>query len=568
MRAVRRRVLLGVAAVALIALFLPRPAFAATFVVDSTGDESDDNLLDGICHTAAGTCTLRAAIEQANALAGADTITFNIPGAGVHTITPSSPLPALTDDAGVTIDGYTQPGSSPNTLMVGDNAVLMIEINGAAAGAFASGLRVQGSSARIRGLVINAFGRGISIENGFGHQIGGCFLGTDPTGTIARGNRIGIVVDFSPAAVVVVGADAASLPLVAVIGAPDSAERNILSGNSSDGLGFLGITNCLVQNNYVGIDSSGGLALPNQGNGVVLSVTALVTVGGAIPEAGNVVSGNVGSGILMAFGSGNRVESNRIGTDATGGAAIPNGTGIQLILESSGDFLFGNLVSGNTFYGIRVFRSAATVISGNRVGTDVSGTAPLGNGQSGVFILASSFGVSVGAGAPNIIAFNGGSGVSVGADASDASNDNRISGNSIHDNGRLGIDLGDDGVTPNQDCNTGRGPNLLQNFPVLTNAVSAGGTTTIDGELNSVPNSRFFIEFFSNTRCNPSGYGQGETFIGATSVMTDGSCNASFEATLPQSLPAGTFVTATATDAIGNTSEFSACRPVAIALKF
>ncbi len=120
---------------------LAMSASAATFVVNSVGDESDADLMDGICLTALGTCTLRAAIEQANASAGADTIAFNIPGSGVQTISPASPLPPLTDDAGVTIDGYTQPGSSPNTLVVGDDAVLLIEIEGTNAGMSANGLR-------------------------------------------------------------------------------------------------------------------------------------------------------------------------------------------------------------------------------------------------------------------------------------------------------------------------------------------------------------------------------------------------------------------------------------------
>jgi parallel beta-helix repeat protein len=264
----------------------------------------------------------------------------------------------------------------------------------------------------------------------------------------------------------------------------------------------------------------------------------------------------------MAFGGGNVIESNYIGTDASGRTAIPNGTGVQLILESSGDYLLGNLISGNAFYGIRVFRSVATVISGNRVGTDITGTLPLGNGRSGIFALASSFDLLIGGGSPNRIAFNGGSGVSIGVDSSDASNDNRISGNSIHDNGRLGIDLGDDGVTANNDCDAGRGPNLLQNFPVLTNAVSFGGSTIVDGALNSVPNSTFQVELFSNTLCDPSGYGEGQTYLGSTFVRTDSSCNANFEVTLPVNVAPGSFLTATATDAAGNTSEFSACRPV------
>src|SRR6187455_523083 len=97
----------------LLALAWALPLSAATFTVDSTGDESDANTGDNVCQTAGGTCTLRAAIEQANATAGADTIAFAIPGSGVHTITPQSVLTAVVDAA--TIDGYTQPGSSPNT---------------------------------------------------------------------------------------------------------------------------------------------------------------------------------------------------------------------------------------------------------------------------------------------------------------------------------------------------------------------------------------------------------------------------------------------------------------------
>jgi hypothetical protein len=95
-------------------------ARAATFTVTNTGDS--------------GPGSLRQAILDANAAPGADAIAFNIPGRGVHAIGPLSPLPALTDDAGVTIDGYTQPGASPNTLAIGDNAVLLVELNGALAG--------------------------------------------------------------------------------------------------------------------------------------------------------------------------------------------------------------------------------------------------------------------------------------------------------------------------------------------------------------------------------------------------------------------------------------------------
>src|SRR6266508_4507421 len=157
-----------VAGVALLALgsgLLAAAVSAATFVVNSTGNEPDADVSDGLCVTALGACTLRAAIEQANALPGADTIAFNIPGSGVHTVSAATPLPALTDIAGVTIDGYTQPGSSPNTLAIGNDAILTIEIDGSSAGENVDGLTVNGLYATIRGLVVNRFSRtGIAIR--------------------------------------------------------------------------------------------------------------------------------------------------------------------------------------------------------------------------------------------------------------------------------------------------------------------------------------------------------------------------------------------------------------------
>jgi CSLREA domain-containing protein len=545
---------------------------AATFVVDSTGDEPDKDINDGLCQTAVGTCTLRAAIEQANALAGADTIAFNIPGAGVHTIGPASPLPALTDDAGVTIDGYTQPGSKPNSLLIGSDTVLTIEIDGTAAGQSTNGLTIQGISATVRGLVINRFTQGgIAITSGYGHQIGGCFLGTDATGTVARANLNGLSIDFDPFAAAIAG-DAASLPRVAVIGGLDPSDRNLLSGNIDFGVESDVCANCLIQNNYIGTDASGDAAVPNE-IGVFLKAGQVILGGGDLFAGGrfagaNVISGNPGTGVLLEFGGQRLVTGNLVGTDAGGVAAIPNGSGIET-LAAWGDFVSGNLVSGNARDGIRVFYgSSRTFIGGNRIGTDLSGNLPLGNSRSGVAITASSVGNLVGIGTPNTIAYNDGSGVSVGYDTTDASNDNSIFGNSIHDNGGLGIDLGEDGVTGNNDCDNGRGPNLLQNFPVLKSAAPSGGSTTITGTLNSVPNSNFTIDFYSNARCDPSGYGEGETYLGAIQVMTDGSCSAAFEAILPVTVVPGFVVTATATDWANNTSEFSACRPVTVGQGF
>ena len=118
---------------ALSELLQPTARAASTFTVNSTGDGADSNTSDGVCNDGSGNCTLRAAIEQSNATPGTDTIAFNIPGSGVRTIAPATDLPTVTDLT--VIDGYTQPGSSANTLAEGDNAVLLVELSGATLGA-------------------------------------------------------------------------------------------------------------------------------------------------------------------------------------------------------------------------------------------------------------------------------------------------------------------------------------------------------------------------------------------------------------------------------------------------
>ena len=171
----------------------------------------------------------------------------------------------------------------------------------------------------------------------------------------------------------------------------------------------------------------------------------------------------------------------------------------------------------------------------------------------------------------NIVAFNGGTlcdanhaGVIVRGSGATG---NAILGNSIFSNGGLGIDLtvpfdGPCGVTPNHHCVSVAGPNNFQNYPILTSASSGGGSTTIQGSLDSVPNTTYRIEFFDNHQCHPSGNGSGETFIGSTDVTTDGNCTAPISVTFQVNVQSGHVITATATDPSGNTSEFSACVPV------
>jgi hypothetical protein len=123
----------------------------------------------------------------------------------------------------------------------------------------------------------------------------------------------------------------------------------------------------------------------------------------------------------------------------------------------------------------------------------------------------------------------------------------------------LGIDLGDNSVTPNDPGDGDTGANELQNFPELFAVYGTGLSTTVEGVLNSTPDTKFRIEFLANADCDPSGYGEGNTSIGAAMVLTDGSGDASFTAYFEVEVPAGGWVTATATDPDSNTSEFSAC---------
>jgi hypothetical protein len=166
-------------------------------------------------------------------------------------------------------------------------------------------------------------------------------------------------------------------------------------------------------------------------------------------------------------------------------------------------------------------------------------------------------GNAVGGTAPNTIANNGGDGVFVSAGTGNA-----VRSNSLYGNAGLGLDLGTDGVTPNDPGDSDTGPNGLQNFPVVTFAGSGGGSTTVQGSLNSTPSSSFTVEFFSNPSCDGSSNGEGKVFLGSAAVATNGSGNASFDQSFATEVAQGDVVTATATDGSGNTSEFSACQVV------
>lgn len=460
-------------------------------VVTSTADPGD-----GFCDRFG--CTLREAMTAVNLTSQPQTISFNLPGPGPHTIQLTSMLPTITN--AVVIDGYTQPGAQPNTNPFPQplNTVLQVEVRG-------GGFSFNWPGTVIRGLAING-GSGIQVI-GRGTAVQGNFIGTDVTGTVAKGGN-GVWIGF-------IGN--------ATVGGGNPAERNLLSGLGSAVDATYGIGS--VSGNYIGTDISGTRAL---GNGSAI-------VAGSFPQGEirrlgvnqNLISGN-GGAISLGDGFGS-VTNNLIGTDWTGTLPLPNG-GNGVSMNTYGNNVSGNLIAYNPGHGIRV--------------------------SSGSFIQSGS------AIRNNTIIHNGGAGVMV------TNGYVAITQNQMRANGGLGIDLGNDGVTPNDLRDSDVGPNALQNYPILQLVTNGATGATLQGFFQGQTNQTITVEFFENLACDPAGYGEGETFLQRQTLNTDATGRAYFTFTTPNQLPWGHGLTATATADYAystsashpTTSEFSACR--------
>ena len=529
-----------------------RVGFAFNVIVN-TRDDDDDG---GANRTVQG--SLRQFLQNSNAVVGLASSLFNIPtsdagydgtGNGEFTIVPDSGLDTIVDP--VILDASTQPGYA---------GAPIVELNGGSAGGGASGLHVVAGSSTIRSLVINRFDAdGIALETVGGNTIENCYLGLNVSGTTDLGNADnGILIDTGSSG--------------NTIGSPGAG--NVISGNDKRGVDIVTEGNTL-RGNQIGVSASGAAAIGNKNEGIRITDAANNVIGGAGAGAGNVISANdQGIKVDKSASTGTLIHGNRIGTDSSGSADLGNKkTGIQ-IQDASGTLVGGsaagegNLISGNDSHGIEINKAGATasVIFGNRIGTDASGTAALGNGEHGILIKKDALDNTVGgtaAGQANTIAFNLGGGVVI---AGDADPGNRISGNSIFRNTDLGIDLKDDGVTNNDSGDGDNGANDLQNYPVLTSADSVGPSTTVVGTLNSTPGTTFTLEFFADSMPDATGHGEGQVYLGSDSVTTDASGNVSFTSVLPTATPVGGEVSATTTNPGNSTSEFSANVTASVAL--
>jgi hypothetical protein len=460
--------------VALVLAHAASAASAALYPVTNTND--------------AGAGSLRQAILDANANPGPHAIQFLIPGDELHVITPLSELPPLLNETIVT--GLTEEGAEclawPPTLRV--------ILDGAQAGAGASGLRVFGDDSLVVGLVIRNFsGFGLEIQNNEAVAVRCNFIGVSALGDVALPNASGGILVFSS--------------VNSRIGGTFESERNLVSGNGAAGIAIAGLSGSTeVIGNYIGTDVDGLAALPNATGVQVTSPD--VTVGGFAPDGGNLISGNDGAGIAIfdEGASGVLVFGNRIGLDAEGEPTLGNGTGIAVSGGASDALIgatllpnLGNQIAGNAGHGVNLFNDETTL---------------------GI----------------------------------------RIRGNRIHDNGALGIALDGAGLTPtpNDPGDADTGPNRLQNFPELASAAAGEGGLAVSYFVPSDPAESAYPLTVDLYVADGDGE-EGRTWLGADSfdeadhaagVPKEMGVTVLFAGDLPR-------VVATATDAEGNTSEFS-----------
>ena len=546
--------LLGVLTLSFLALGTAN-AYAVTFTVDTDVNGTDSVPGDGFCDTGSAECTLHAAIEEANALAGADTIEFNIPGGGVRTITPTIDLPDITEN--ILIDGESQPGSVCGTLVPTNKVsntphTLLIEIDASQITSSVLRLESQSEDSTLRGLVINSVQNNMaalemtSVNNLSNTTVECNYLGTDSSGYTAPANSgTGIF-------------------------ANDSMEHsfirnNLISGNSySTGLSIGGGDN-QISGNLIGTTADGSSALGNARGVTLTYYNTLVE--------NNVISGNDGAGIYMSENGTNTVTANYIGLGLDGQPLGNSGPGIHL-LNSWSNSIGGssatesNAISANQSDGILMENDCSlsgafeNIVTGNMIGADANGQFSSNTGNTGAGIRISAYngpctpalnnqigGTEADQG--NVIAGNTEQGVILHQEPGASIFGTSIIGNSIFSNGGMSIDLAADSIidglgTANADVGLNSINNLDMSFPSTVsnnyiNYPTINSATTTNGQLrinyNFVANSvldsppelqesdlvGFRLDFYLNNSSDILGSGQSETHLGY--FIVDGSEN-------------------------------------------
>ncbi len=547
--------------------------YVGAVVVTNNNDliNGDTSSIDALAASDGGDgVSLREAITAANSgPPSLDYIIFSVAAGGPQTIAiGAAGLPLITDS--VILDATTQPG-------YGGTPLITLDGSATPPSSGINGITLRASDSTVKGfIVINFADEGIEIDGstGFGddNTIQNNWVGLDSAGNVAGNAEHGIMIS-----------DSATGNL---IGGTGPNEGNVTAGNGFSGLIINeNSDNNVVEGNIIGLKADGTTPAGNGTHGIFIQLSSDDNrIGGTAAGAGNVISGNTQDGIYVdgttdatftTVSSGTLIQGNLIGTDLTGSLAVGNGDdGISLQGGTTGNIIGGttaaarNVISANLGAGVYMTGGTTTgnVVYGNYVGIDAAGTTNLGNGgvgaDSGVrFWNAGSNTVGgVGAGQGNVIAYSGRFGVEVGGSSSGIA----IRGNSIFATAGIGIDLDGgienvDLVTQNDAGDVDSGANQFQNYPVLTKASVTGSEITLAGYLDSAAGADFEIDFYANPAADPSGYGEGHTYLGSTTITTDANGRGVFHLTFNTAVAAGASVSATATAvSSASTSEFGA----------
>lgn len=515
-----------------------------------------------------GRVSFREAVTAANNTAGPQTIAFAIPTSEFWLLTGVALL-KLEQGAFFLTDSATTVDFSTQTINIGDTnpngpevGIYGLEPNGWGIAA----IYINGNDCIIKGIG-NVYQRGYAVRMvGDNNRV----IGSQVSGPLHS-------------AVSIEGYMAGPVPAGNIVGGTAPGEGNYLTGLRIGGPAenSVVIGNVIIGGvDVIGATQYGVIARDNRIGGPTAAERNVIAGAGYYGEEGY----PVGEQVSVVDADGTTVEGNYIGTTVDGTARYPQQIGpigVQ-VYDSRGTTVRGNLIAGMHTVGVnhyagQIFGQAIhvgatnantqdTLIVGNTIGLAADGTTPIVT-RSGITVspLISSRHAFVTRIISNHIAAVETTGIVIGSQE----NGVRLTGNSVHDSGSLGIDLfsgyfgGTGGVTPNDPGDIDEGANGLQNFPVLLSATTAGSTVTVSGTLDTVSSEQFTIEFFSSPACDPSGYGEGAVFLGSTTVTTDGAGHAAFSHTLPAAVAAGAKATATATRlATADTSEFSACVPI------
>jgi hypothetical protein len=542
------------------------------FVVNSTGDEVDVSTADNVCRTAVGSCTLRAALQQSNATPGPNRIEFAIPGNGPHEIVvnTATPLPTINDTTGgVTIDGYSQPGASPNTDPFVSNAVLRIAVTDGATYSNTSErslFRVTSADNVFRGLSIYRCFYCI-LYSGTGasnNLIAGNWIGTDTAGTFQMGSNS--------------HTNQASLkfadgPHHNRIGTPELADRNVIGGQRTWGIRLEQWPTEFnyIQNNLFGYRPDGTNRLTTLGAIDAQWFSEHTIIGGTGFRERNMFAGASYGGIDFSHRSRfNEVIGNYFGTSADGtrnpGTWARTRSAIWIKDDAYGHVISGNVIVNNTENGVHVKHNynQPLTVTGNWIGVLPDGTA-VGNSRHGVLMRGQGSVIE-----RNIIANNSGDGVFLDDYREDAASNwqpglterNRITQNSFHGNGGLGIDILNQGgqnatgdpnpagssadtantTNPNDPGDVDTGVQGMLNHPEFT-AVAVG---SVSGTVCAGCTVEVYLQ--DPTRTRP----QGRQYL--ASVVADAAGN--FVVT-DSRITLGERITALTIDTVGNTSEFA-----------